>query len=174
MRVVRLLVGAAEADEALRNLDFLRLVKFQLRLGRKILRDGVRAQIDAAGENFSFFKEQQVARLRADVQQHRAVFQVAVIIFEGVAQRGGRGVAQLQFQLRLLRHAKESLDDFRFDGDQQHFEFAARGGTENLIIPDHFRKRERNILLRLVLDDLADLRSEEHTSELQSRQYLVC
>src|SRR3712207_8931407 len=29
-------------------------------------------------------------------------------------------------------------------------------------------------LAELSLDKLADLRSEEHTSELQSRQYLVC
>ena len=43
MRMVRLLVSAAEADEAFRDFNFIRLVKFQLRLVRKILRDGVRA-----------------------------------------------------------------------------------------------------------------------------------
>src|SRR3712207_8922552 len=44
---------------------------------------------------------------------------------------------------------------------------------------DHHRHRDRR---RLVLEDIdrlrlsvvEDLRSEEHTSELQSRQYLVC
>ena len=157
VRIVRLLVGAAEADETFGNFDFLRLVKFQLRLVRKILRDGVRAQIDAARKNFSLFKEQQVARLRADVEQHRAVFQVAVIIAERVAQRRRRGVAKLQIQLGLGRHAEQALDNVRFDGHQQHFQFAARRRAEDLIIPHDFGQRERHVLLRLVLDDLIHL-----------------
>ncbi len=44
MRIVRLLVGAAQADKALGNFDLFRVVKFQFRLVRKILRDGVRAR----------------------------------------------------------------------------------------------------------------------------------
>src|SRR3712207_8342825 len=32
----------------------------------------------------------------------------------------------------------------------------------------------RDAFVAVAMGDLADLRSEEHTSELQSRQYLVC
>src|SRR5438445_13811800 len=49
------------------------------------------------------------------------------------------------------------------------------GGTQNLfahLLGDVLRNRAR---VRLLLGDALELdRSEEHTSELQSRQYLVC
>src|SRR3712207_7200239 len=38
---------------------------------------------------------------------------------------------------------------------------------------DHTLEHHRHVRL-VPLDDVSDLRSEEHTSELQSRQYLVC
>src|SRR3712207_8011063 len=39
---------------------------------------------------------------------------------------------------------------------------------------DHADYAERTGSVTVTLDDRADDRSEEHTSELQSRQYLVC
>src|SRR3712207_7983027 len=44
------------------------------------------------------------------------------------------------------------------------------------VVPDlHLREPEVGALARVARDDVVDdRRSEEHTSELQSRQYLVC
>ena len=157
LRIIRLLIRTAQAHKALGNLDFFCVIKFQLRFGRKILRDDVRAQIDAARKNFTLFKKQQVARLCTDVQQHGAIFELRIIVAERVAERGGRSIAQQQFQFRLLSHTEESLDDFRLDGDQQHFQFTTRGRAEDLIIPYDFAQRKRHVLLRFVLDNLTDL-----------------
>ena len=98
VRVLRLLVRAAQADEALVDLELLRRVELQLGFVGEILGDGVGAQVDAAGEDLALLEEQQVAGLGPDVQQHRAVFQVAVIVAEGVAQRRRGHVGQLQLQ----------------------------------------------------------------------------
>src|SRR3712207_8780513 len=52
----------------------------------------------------------------------------------------------------------------------------ARAGGRELDRPrvDELRGRVRNVVVQLVQHRSAAVRSEEHTSELQSRQYLVC
>src|SRR3712207_8227914 len=61
--------------------------------------------------------------------------------------------------LRLQRHAGT--------GRRRHREGAAERRAER-------RRRGRDLVLGLERADPEVLRSEEHTSELQSRQYLVC
>ena len=86
LRVVRLFVSAAQTDETLFDLQPLRFGKLQFGLGRKILRDRVGADVDAARIDFAFLEKQQVAGLRANVEQHGAAVQIAVIVAKGVAQ----------------------------------------------------------------------------------------
>ena len=57
MLVFRLLVRAAQTHKTLVNFDLVRLIELQLCFIRKILRDGVGAQIDAAGEKFTLLEE---------------------------------------------------------------------------------------------------------------------
>ena len=95
MLVLRLFVRATKTHKTLVNLDLIRHVELQLGFIRKVLSDGVRAEIDAAGENFALLEEQQIARLRADIEQHRAIFQLAVVEPERIAQRRWRHIANL-------------------------------------------------------------------------------
>src|SRR3712207_8424027 len=46
--------------------------------------------------------------------------------------------------------------------------------TERLDVPDAFWRRTDQTFLESFWPDWHGLRSEEHTSELQSRQYIVC
>ena len=86
LRVVRLFVSAAQTDETLLDFQPLRFGKLQFGLGRKILRDRVGADVDAARIDFAFLEKQQVAGLRANVEQHGAAVQIAVIVAKRVAQ----------------------------------------------------------------------------------------
>jgi hypothetical protein len=86
VRVLRFFVGAAQAHEAFLDLELLGHIELQLRFIGKVLCDGVGAQVNAAGEHFALFKEEQIAGLGANVQQHGAIFQIAVIVAEGIAQ----------------------------------------------------------------------------------------
>ena len=79
------------------------------------------------------------------------------MITERVAQGGGRHIRQLQVQPSALRHPEQALDNVRFDGDQQHFQFAARCRAQDLVVPHDFLERKGHVLLRLVLDDLCNL-----------------
>ena len=85
--IVRFLVRAAQTDEALFDLQPLRLRELEFGFGGKILCDRVGADVDPARIDFALLEEQQVAGLGADVQQHRASVQVAVIVAEGIAER---------------------------------------------------------------------------------------
>ena len=62
-------------------------------------------------------------------------------------------------QSRRFRDAEQTLDDIGLDGDQQHLQFSAGRGTQDLVIPNHFGQREGDVLLRFVLDDLRDFTS---------------
>ena len=142
MGILRLLVGAAEADKAL--VDFL---QFGIGPGEfgfvgEILGDGIGAEIDAARVHLALLEEEQVAGFGADVQQHGAVLKVAIIITEGVAKSGGGNVRQLEAQTGGLGDAEEALNDVGLDGDEQDFKFAGGRGTKDLIIPDDFGERE--------------------------------
>ena len=63
----------------------------------------------------------------------------------------------MQPQPRRLRHAKQSFNDVRLDGNQQDFQLTSGRGPENLIIPNYLGQRKGNILLGLILNDLGDL-----------------
>src|SRR3712207_7044767 len=71
-------------------------------------------------------------------------------------------VAAVAGDKHLLVGLEEELDSFPGVGDQ------AGGGAGGLEHPR--RRREADFGHRIA----GDVRSEEHTSELQSRQYLVC
>jgi hypothetical protein len=111
IRIFRLLVGAAQTDKALGDLDFLGLGKFQFLLVGKILGDGIGPQVDAAGKHLALFEKEQVAGFGANVQQHGAILQIAVIEAEGIAERRRRGVAQIQLQLGVFRNTEQALDN---------------------------------------------------------------
>ncbi len=141
------------------DLEPFGLREFQLGLRRKILSDGVGADIDAARIDLALLKKQQVAGLGANVQQHGAAVEVAIVVAKRIAQSGGRYVHQLHAQPRRFRRAKETFHHVRLDGDEQHFQFTGRRRSQNLIVPDHFFQREGHVLLSFVLDDLGDLGS---------------
>src|SRR3712207_7818197 len=64
-----------------------------------------------------------------------------------------------------------SLQDFK-----DHIEVAKRFGVKNLIcfLGETQKDIPPDVQHRQFIDGLKKARSEEHTSELQSRQYLVC
>ena len=157
MRILRLFIRTAETYETFFNLKLLRSVVLKLRFIGEVLGDGVGAEIDTAGKYFTLLEKQQIAGLGADVQQHRAIFQIAVIISECVAEGGRRDIGQLQTQPAGLRHPEQPLDNVRLESDQQHLELPAGRRAQNLIVPDDLFQRERHVLLRFVLDDLGDL-----------------
>src|SRR3712207_7440534 len=73
-------------------------------------------------------------------------------------------------QLRLVRHPQQDPQLLRLP-DRQLPDLRRRVELE----PPHEFPREHRPPPRVETPDvLDDLRSEEHTSELQSRQYLVC
>ena len=106
VRVLGFLIRAAQADKAFGNLDLFGVVEFQLGFVGEVLGDGVGSQVDAAGKDFAFLEKEQVAGLGADVQKHGAVFQIAIIIAEGVAEGGDGGIAEVQLEFGLGGHAE--------------------------------------------------------------------
>src|ERR1700728_5424759 len=158
-RVLGFLVGAAEADGALVNLDGLRLWELELGLVGKVLSDGICPDIDAAGINFALLEEEEVAGLGANIQKHGATFQIPVIVPEGVAQSGGGSVHELETEASPFSHAEETFDNLRLDGHQKNLQLAGRRGAKNLVIPDNLVQRERNVLLRFVANNLGHLGS---------------
>src|SRR5678816_332007 len=96
VRILRFLVCASQTDETLFDFQLFSGVELELRFVGKILSDGIGAEVDAAGENLAFFEEQQVASLSSDIQEHRAVFNVAVVIAESIAQGSRRNVGELK------------------------------------------------------------------------------
>src|SRR5262249_16606557 len=132
---------------------------------RKILGDGIGADVDPSRIDFALFKEKQVAGLRADIEQHSAAIEVAIVVAKSVAQSGRGNVHQLHAQARRFRGAEKPFHHVRFDGDEQYLQFSRRGRSQDLIIPNHFFERERDVLLGFVLDDLRDL-GRVHRREL--------
>src|SRR3712207_8456078 len=53
-------------------------------------------------------------------------------------------------------------------GNKIYLDFPSVGATENIMMAATLAKGET------IIENSAEERSEEHTSELQSRQYLVC
>src|SRR5207247_809115 len=127
VRVLRLFVGATQADEALFDLEFFGHVELVLGFTGEVLGDRVGAQVNAAGKHFALFKEQQVAGLGADVQKHGAIFQIAVVVTKRVAQGRWRHIRQLQMQAGAFGHPEQELDDVALDRHQPYFKFAAWG-----------------------------------------------
>src|SRR5262249_36282159 len=109
------------------------------------------------GVNLVLLEEEEITRLCTDVQQHGAIFKVAIVVPKSVAQRRRRNIRQLKTQPRGFSDAEQTLYNVRLDGDEENFEFASGCRAENLIIPHDFRQREGNVLLCLVLDDLGHL-----------------
>src|SRR5207245_1655269 len=107
-------------------------------------------------KDFALFEEEQVAGFGADVQEHGAIFQLAVVVTKGVAEGGGGNVGELQVEPGGLGDPEEAFDDIGLDGDEQDLQFAAGGRAQNLVIPDDLFEREGDVLLGLVLDDLGD------------------
>src|SRR3712207_8643785 len=60
------------------------------------------------------------------------------------------------------------------DPASTHIEASVEIGRDTVILPGTFLRGETKIGSDCVIGPSADIRSEEHTSELQSRQYLVC
>src|SRR3712207_7144158 len=88
-------------------------------------------------------------------------------------------VGDVLFTGRTVRAAIEALFDYGRPGRIQLAVLADRGHRELPIRPDYVGKnlptsRHERVNVRVEELDGVDERSEEHTSELQSRQYLVC
>jgi hypothetical protein len=122
-------------------------------------RCGVRPDVDRTGVHLALLKKQQIARFGADIEQHRASFQIAIAEPERVAQRRWRHIHQLEPEPGALGGAEKAFHHIRLDRDQQHLQLAAGAAAHDLVIPDDFLQREGHILLRLVLDDLGDFGS---------------
>src|SRR6266568_9015967 len=88
LRVVRFLISATEADKTLFYFESFGLGEFQLGFRRKILSDGIGADIDSARIDLALLKKQKVARLGTHIQQHSAAVQIAIVVAKRVAQTG--------------------------------------------------------------------------------------
>ena len=157
MRILRLGVRASQADQTLLQLDLLRLRKTHLRFRRELLRDRVGADIDGANEKFLAFEEQDVRCLGADVQHHRASVNVAVIVAEGVYHCRLRRVHQFHVHTLRLGQLDHPVRNLTLERGQQHLDLARLGHAHRVVIPSGLLQRERDILLRLELDELRDL-----------------
>src|ERR1035437_7804558 len=78
---------------------------------------------------------------------------------------------------RMVRENQLTTDDliwplFVMEGDNARVPIPSMPGVERLTVDQAVREAER--AAKLTIPCLALFRSEEHTSELQSRQYLVC
>ena len=101
--------------------------------------------------------ENQVRRARAEIDQQRRAFQVAVIVAEGVVERHRRGVDDLRAEPAAFDGAVELIEQIGLDRHEHDFHLAVLAAADELIIPHDFLDRERHVLLRLEPDDLLDL-----------------
>ena len=125
MRVIRLFISAAQADEAHLDFEPLRFRKREPAFLGKILGNGIGPDVDAARVDAAFLEEEQVAGLGANIQEHGAALQVAIIIAKGVTEGGRSDVDQLQAQAGGFGDPEQALDNVGLDRHQQHFQFAA-------------------------------------------------
>ena len=129
LRAFRLFISSAQTDESFLDLDPLGLRQRELGFLGEILSDGMSADVDAAGINISLFEKQQVARFGANIQQHGASFQIAIIKAKGVAQGRRRNISQLQTQSGCLGDTEQSFHNVGLDGDQKNFQLASGRGA---------------------------------------------
>ena len=157
VRILRLVIRAAQADQPLLQLDLLRLRKAHLRFRRELLRDRVGADVNGADEKFLVVEEQDVRRLGANVQHHRASLNVAVIVAEGVDHCRLRRVHQLHVHALRLGQLDHPVRNLALERGQQHLDLARLGHAHRVVIPGGLLQGERDVLLRLELDELRDL-----------------
>ena len=119
MRILRLFIRPTQADKAFFDFELLRLRKREPGFFRKILGNGIGADVDAPRINAALFKEQQVAGLGPDIQQHGAAFQITIVIAKRIAERCRGNIHQLQAQPSRFGDSEKPLHDVGFDGDEQ-------------------------------------------------------
>ena len=158
MRILGLFIGAAQTDKSFLDLDPLRFPERELGLVGEVLRDRICTNVDAPAVDLALLEKQQVAGLGPDIQEHGAPVEIAVAEPERIAEGGRRDVDQSDLEPGCTGHLEQAVDNLVLDRDQQHFQFAGRGRTQDLVVPNDFLQRERDVLLRFVGHDLGDLR----------------
>src|SRR5258707_9077747 len=107
-------------------------------------------------------------RIRLKAYDHRVLDQSAQRIVETAERTGARVVGPVPLPTRIERFTVKR-SPFIDKNSQEHFEIRTHKRLIDVLDPD---SKTIDTLMRLNLP--AGVRSEEHTSELQSRQYLVC
>ena len=157
VRIIRLGIRATQADQPLLQLDLLRLREAHLRLRRKLLRDRVGSDVNGANEKFLALEKQRVGRLGTDVQHQRATLDVVVVVPEGVDQRSLRCVDQFHVRPLRLGYLDHPIRHFALQCGEQHLDLPRLGHPHRVMVPRGLLQRERDVLLRLELDQLGDL-----------------
>ena len=158
VRILRFGIRTTQADQPLLQLDLLRLRKADLRFRRELLGDRVGPDVDGADEKFLALEKQRVRRLGPDVQHQRATLKIVVAVAEGIDQRGLRRVHQFHVHALRLGHLDHPVGHLALESGEQHLDLARLGHPHRVVIPRGLLQRERNVLLRLELDQLRHLR----------------
>ncbi len=157
LHVLRLLVGPAEGDKA-GSFELVRLEKRHAEFRGEALGDRVARNRDGPRKHLALLHEQQVGGAGADIQDHRATFEIPVVVADGVVQRHRRNIHHDGFEAGSGDVVVQILDNVVLDRQQDDVQLAFRVAPDQLVIPADFLDRERYVLLGLVLDDLDDLR----------------
>ena len=138
------------------DLKLLRLVERNVQLARDALGDGVACNGDAAEENPSGFKKNQVRGTGPDIDEELATRGTLDVVAGRIIQRHGGHVDEVWRQPSLLNRIGQRLDNLPLDGRQHDVQFLVTGPNK-LVVPDHLLNGKRDVLLRLVGHDLIHL-----------------
>ena len=155
--VQRLVLRACQPERAIAFLAKLGRGKWLVEFFRNRRSRGTPADRDAAGEDFTRLDKEKVRGSRADIDQQRTTAQLAVVVTKRVGERHRRQVHNRCAQPGFLDRSVNFLEQIRLDRDQDHLNLFAHAATNDLVVPDNFVDRERNVLLRLERNDPLDL-----------------
>ena len=75
---------------------------------------------------------------------------------KGVAKGRLRGIHQVHRLPKSPDGVEDTVNELGFDGYQKNFQLAVRGGPNDLVIPDNFFNRERNVVLGVQLNNFGN------------------
>ena len=155
--ILRLRVGPAEAHEAVAFFPLFRHAERLAKILGNGLGDGTAAVRDAAAENLVRLDENQIRAPRTDIDDQGTAADVAIVIAESVID-GHRGdIDDGGLEARRLDRVIDIVEQVGLDGDNDDFHLSGIATVHELVVPDHFIDRIRDVLLRLEGHDLIDL-----------------
>ena len=111
-------------------------------------------------------------RLCSDIKHYRAALKIAVVKTECVDQRSLRRVNQFHVYTLRLCHLDHPVRNLALERGEQHLDLARLGHAHRVMIPRGLLQRERNVLLRLKLNQLRNLCLVDRRQADRLGQYL--